>query len=72
MRDTSTQAFSKKEIHRLARLVNNRELELIILPTEKCNFRCTYCYEDFAIGKMKRETINAVKELIKRRAKDLR
>jgi uncharacterized protein len=26
--------------------------QLIVLPTEKCNFRCTYCYEDFKIGKM--------------------
>ncbi|MFM0213856.1 radical SAM protein [Paraburkholderia sediminicola] len=30
-------------------------LHLIILPTEKCNFRCTYCYEDFSHGVMPRE-----------------
>lgn len=27
-------------------------LHLIILPTEKCNLRCVYCYEDFKKGKM--------------------
>jgi uncharacterized protein len=27
-------------------------LELIILPTEQCNFRCKYCYETFEKGKM--------------------
>jgi uncharacterized protein len=45
----------------------NRSLELIILPTEKCNFRCTYCYEDFLIGKMKPWIRNGLKSLIKRR-----
>lgn len=43
-------------------------LQLIILPTEKCNFRCTYCYETFEIGKMKRETIDGIKNLISARA----
>jgi uncharacterized protein len=31
-----------------------RSLQLIVLPTEKCNFRCVYCYEDFVKGKMSR------------------
>ena len=46
-------------------------LHLIILPTERCNFRCTYCYEDFSIGRMSRETVLAVKRLIDRRLDDL-
>ncbi|HVR98040.1 MAG TPA: radical SAM protein, partial [Thermoanaerobaculia bacterium] len=58
-------------IGRLARLVDPRALELIILPTEKCNFRCTYCYEDFAVGRMKPVIVESVKELIRRRAGDL-
>ncbi|MGW6916906.1 radical SAM protein [Kitasatospora sp. NPDC054939] len=47
-------------------------LQLILLPTEQCNFRCTYCYEDFAIGRMAPEVVTGVKNLIDRRAADLR
>lgn len=52
-------------------LVTNRFLELIILPTEQCNFRCTYCYEDFLIGKMKRNTVEAIKKLLELRVPNL-
>lgn len=24
---------------------NNQQLSIIIMPTERCNFRCEYCYE---------------------------
>lgn len=33
-------------------------LRLIILPTEKCNFKCLYCYEEFKNGKMSLDTQN--------------
>ncbi|GGP02653.1 radical SAM protein [Nonomuraea glycinis] len=49
----------------------NDRLHLILLPTEQCNFRCTYCYEDFAIGKMRPEVVQGVKRLIDRRGGDL-
>ena len=42
--------------------------ELIILPTEKCNFRCPYCYEDFRQGRMSRQVVESVKRLISRKA----
>lgn len=57
--------------HSLAEALSNKYLQLILLPTEKCNFRCTYCYEDFAIGKMKRQTIDGVKALIANRVPEL-
>jgi uncharacterized protein len=44
--------------------VRNDRLHLILLPTERCNFRCTYCYEDFSIGRMSAETIQGIKRLI--------
>lgn len=51
----------------LGAAISARYQELIILPTEKCNFRCTYCYEDFAIGKMTKTTQRAIELLIDRR-----
>lgn len=54
-----------------AKLLSNQFLNLIILPTESCNFRCTYCYEDFAVGRMKKETILGIKALLENRCSDL-
>lgn len=55
----------------LAQSLSNKSLELILFPTEQCNFRCTYCYEDFALGRMKKEVVSGIKQLIRRRAIDL-
>jgi uncharacterized protein len=46
-------------------------LHLILMPTEKCNFRCVYCYEDFSIGRMQRPVIEGVKSLVRRRLPSL-
>ena len=54
-----------------ARTLDRQALHLIILPTEKCNFRCTYCYEDFLIGNMKRELIDGIKNLLMARVEDV-
>ncbi|MEO1368023.1 MAG: radical SAM protein [Acidobacteriota bacterium] len=56
-------------VHRsqILEALNPRIQELIILPTEQCNFRCTYCYEDFEIGKMSPETIRGLRRLIEAR-----
>ncbi|WP_017934094.1 radical SAM protein [Nocardioides sp. Iso805N] len=56
----------------LARAFSNDTLHLIVLPTEQCNFRCTYCYEDFEIGKMRPEIVGGVKRLLSRRLDGLR
>lgn len=56
----------------LAGLMNQQYLELFILPTEQCNFRCTYCYEDFEIGQMKENTVAAIRKLIGARLPTLR
>jgi uncharacterized protein len=47
-------------------------LQLILLPTEQCNFRCTYCYEDFKIGRMSSDVVGGIKQLIERRASRLK
>lgn len=50
---------------------DDRRLQLFILPTEKCNFRCTYCYEKFDIGRMKPAIVKMVKAFIDRRLEHL-
>lgn len=50
--------------------VEERTLRFIILPTEKCNFRCLYCYEDFKIGKMSLEVQDDIIEFVKRNVSD--
>lgn len=47
-------------------------LHLILMPTEKCNFRCTYCYEDFVHGRMARPMIDGIRKLVESRAPGLR
>jgi uncharacterized protein len=56
----------------LARALSPDFLELILLPTEKCNFRCTYCYEDYALGRMPPSIIAGIKRLISNRSKKLK
>jgi uncharacterized protein len=58
-------------LEQVASSFDSRYLNLFLLPTERCNFRCTYCYEDFAIGKMRPSVINAVKALLSRRFPEL-
>lgn len=55
----------------IAQAFSHRHLNLILFPTEKCNFRCTYCYEDFEVGRMRPEVISALKSLLDRRADEL-
>lgn len=64
--------LNKVADQQLLNALDDRQLNLIILPTEKCNFRCTYCYEDFAIGKMSPVTREAIKKFLKSRLNDLR
>ncbi|GAA3789487.1 hypothetical protein GCM10022600_07630 [Qipengyuania pelagi] len=55
----------------VAEACNPQVQDLIILPTEKCNFRCTYCYEDFAVGKMSEAVQRAVEQFMSNRIPDL-
>ncbi len=47
-----------------ARQKSTDRLSLIVLPTEECNFRCVYCYENFLKPKMSDEVQNALKKYI--------
>lgn len=46
-------------------------IHLTLLPSEKCNFRCRYCYERFELGRMHDSVIRGVKRLLSSRAPDL-
>lgn len=47
-------------------------LELILLASEDCNFRCTYCYEDFKRGTMRPDVRASIKKLVESRVRSLR
>ncbi|MEA3060336.1 MAG: uncharacterized protein QOJ94_117 [Sphingomonadales bacterium] len=66
--DLGNEQFSHRQI---ASVLSRKLQQLIILPTEKCNFRCTYCYEDFAIGKMKEPVIAGIERFMDRRIPEL-
>lgn len=67
----STTAKSQVQLSTLRSVADPRQLEIIILPTEQCNFRCTYCYEDFKLGQMSSELVDATKKWIMSRVDDL-
>ncbi len=48
----------------------NRGFSLIILPHEKCNFRCVYCYENFKRGRLKAWVVTSLKKLVARHVPD--
>jgi uncharacterized protein len=54
------------------RCLANDQLFLILMPTEACNFRCTYCYEDFRYSRMEPWVVEGVKRFISIRAPGLR
>ena len=47
--------------------ISPSHLELRLFATEKCNFRCVYCYEDFELGRMEPWVRNGIKNLIEKR-----
>ncbi|MDR0306515.1 MAG: radical SAM protein [Chitinispirillales bacterium] len=59
-------------LKKYANSLTNEKLRLIILPTEDCNFRCSYCWENFNHGIMSPENVEAIKVLLTNRAKGLK
>jgi len=55
----------------IASTLSRKTQQLIILPTEKCNFRCTYCYEDFMIGAMKESVQRGIERFLDQRVPEL-
>ncbi len=47
-------------------------LELILMASEDCNFRCVYCYEEFKRGTMRPSVRRGIKKFVLKRAEALR
>ncbi len=63
--------LSEDELHSTLEMVKEQlrsTLFLTILPTEGCNFRCPYCYEDHDAVSMSRTTLDRIKEYIAEQA----
>ena len=59
--DENVNEFQRVTGERILRsFTENNYLELSIMPTEKCNFRCVYCYENFEKPKMSNTTCDAI------------
>ena len=56
---------------KVSRSLDPRALNLILFPTENCNFRCTYCYETYNGGLMPDAVVSGIKKLLVARAPDL-
>lgn len=59
--------LNKSEIHKdLERVIGllNDVLVLTIMPTEGCNFRCSYCYENHKAVTMSRSTLDQIEKFI--------
>lgn len=70
--EAQTDEFATAAKHQMAGFFRNEVLHLILFPTEKCNFRCVYCYEKFELGAMRAEVREGVKNLVRRRASGLK
>jgi uncharacterized protein len=49
----------------------NDRLELILMSSEDCNFRCKYCYEEFARGTMYPQVRQGIKRFVERQIERL-
>lgn len=61
--------FTRRQIHAA---VTPTHQKFTLFPTEKCNFRCTYCYEDFEIGRMSEQLQRSIELLIENRVASLK
>lgn len=69
--DVSLDEFKEAEDFHSEYFNDDRTLQIIILPTEECNFRCKYCYESFKRAQMPREIVNRIINFLENKVPDL-
>lgn len=47
--------------------ISDNVLNIVILPTEKCNFRCKYCYETFVMNDMNENVQQSIIDFVKKK-----
>lgn len=58
--------------YNVATSLTNKRFELILFPTEQCNFRCLYCYENFQLHRMPQEIVESIKLFLNKRIPGLK
>lgn len=53
----------RRSIQELKDIID-KTLHITIMPTERCNFRCLYCYEDHVPISMRQETLEMIQKYI--------
>jgi uncharacterized protein len=69
--DTADELARASYLHQ-SQFHDKNHLQLILMPTEACNFRCVYCYETFSRGAMTSEVTESIIRLIFNRSIQLR
>lgn len=64
--DDNVDESARAELKYFETAHSTNKLLLTILPTEDCNFRCQYCYEEHNVGKMTQNVVNAIKKYVER------
>jgi uncharacterized protein len=63
-----TDEFRRAQLMHAERNHRTSHLHLILMPSEDCNFRCVYCYENFKMGKMWRGVRKGLKRFVAQKA----
>lgn len=66
-----TNEYRQFQVRFGAQQFRTNALELILMPSEDCNFRCNYCYEDFVRGTMRPDVRLGIRNLVEKRLKYL-
>lgn len=61
-----------KLLQNVAKSLTNKRFKLILFPTEQCNFRCIYCYENYQLPRMSTEIVESIKLFLDKRIPTLK